>query len=154
MRKLTLLAAAILLAACSKDINNGDAVKQGVLDYLQQRKTQTGLDMTLMQIDVVSVAFEKDKAKAVVMFRPKNMADAAGMQMAYTLDRKGNKWVVEGHGESDGGSNPHGGGAMQGMPGAPQGMPPGHPGVGAMPGGEGAAPGAMPPGHPPMSPKQ
>lgn len=147
MRKLTLLAAAILLTACSKDINNGDAVKQGVLDYLQQRKTQTGLDMGLMNVDVVSVSFEKDKAKAVVMFRPKNMADAAGMQMAYTLDRKGNKWVVEGHGETEGGANPHGTGMPGGMP---QGMPPGHPGVG---GAEGA-PQGMPPGHPPTSPKQ
>ncbi len=116
------------------------------MDYLQERKAQTGLDMTQMQVDVVSVSFDKDKARAVVMFRPKNQADAAGMQMAYTLDRKGNKWVVEGHGESSGGANPHSSG------GAP-GMPSGHP---AVPGASGAPEGgqAMPPGHPPVNPKQ
>lgn len=133
----------MLLAACSKDIQNSDAVKQGVVEYLQQRKAQTGLDMSLMQVDVVSVSFDKDQARAVVMFRPRNGPDAPGMQMNYTLDRKGNKWVVEAHNES--GANPHG---ASGMPG----MPPGHP---ATPGGTQPAPGQeLPPGHPPTSPKQ
>lgn len=142
MRKLTLAVAALLLAACSKDIQNADAVKQGVVDYLQQRKAQTGLDMNLMQVDVTAVTFDKDKAHATVMFRPKNSADAAGMQMAYTLDRQGNKWVVEPHNE--GGANPHGGGGMPALP-------PGHPATG---GGAPPAEGKLPPGHPPMSPKQ
>ncbi len=135
---MTLVAAAMLLAACSKDIQNSDAVKQGVLDYLQQRKAETGLDMSSMQVDVVSVSFDKDQARATVMFRPKNTEAAAGMQMQYTLDRKGGKWVVARHNES--GPNPHGAGGMQGMP-------QGHP---AMPGGEGQ----LPAGHPPVSPKQ
>jgi hypothetical protein len=139
-----LAAAAMLLAGCAKNIDNADAVKQGVIDYLQQRKAETGLDMNLMQVDVVAVSFEKDQARATVMFRPKSGADAAGMKMAYTLDRKGSKWVVAGR--SDSGGNPHGG-AMS----APDGsqLPPGHP---AMPQGSGA--GALPPGHPPVSPKQ
>jgi len=146
VRKLTLAAAALLLTACSKDIQNADAVKQGVVDYLQERKSQTGLDMNLMQVDVLSVSFDKNQARAVVMFRPKNTADAAGMQMAYTLDRKGNKWVVA-HNDNAG-ANPHGSGGMQGMP-------PGHPATGAQPGTGGAQGGkALPPGHPPMSPKQ
>jgi hypothetical protein len=137
---------AMLLAACSKDIQNSDAVKQGVIDYLQERKSQTGLDMGLMQVDVISVSFEKDQARATVMFRPKSGADAAGMKLAYTLKRKGDKWVVEPHNE--GGGNPHGGAA-----GGAGGLPPDHPSMGE---GTPAPPagGAMPPGHPPVGSKQ
>src|ERR1700722_6142406 len=136
-------AVAMLLAACSKDIQNSDAVKQGVIDYLQERKSQTGLDMGLMQVDVVSVSFEKDQARATVMFRPKSGADAAGMKLPYTLKRKGDKWVVE---PQAGGGNPHGG-----APGG--GLPPDHPsmGHGTPAPSEG---GAMPPGHPPVGSKQ
>ena len=147
-------AAAMLLASCAKDIQNADAVKQGVMEYLQQRKSETGLDMGLMQVDVVSVSFDKNQAHAMVMFRPKSSADAAGMRMAYTLERKGNKWVVEGRNE---GGNPHG--ATGGEGGSE--LPPGHPGAGGAPGalppGHPALPGAsgaLPPGHPPVSPKQ
>ncbi len=132
----------MLLAACSKDIQNSDAVKQGVVDYLQERKSQTGLDMNLMQVDVLSVSFEKDQARATVMFRPKNGPDAQGMKLAYTLKRKGDKWVVEPHNE---GENPHGG-AGGGA------LPPNHPSMGEgtpAPSGEG-----MPPGHPPVGSKQ
>jgi hypothetical protein len=138
---------AMLLAACSKDIQNSEAVKQGVIDYLQARKSQTGLDINLMQVDVVSVSFEKDQARATVMFRPKSGADAAGMRLAYTLQRKGNVWVVQPNNE--GGANPHGGAGG----GEPSALPPNHP---ALP--EGGAPppagGALPPGHPPVGSKQ
>lgn len=148
-------AAAMLLAGCARDIQNSDAVKQGVMEYLQQRKSETGLDMSLMQVDVVSVSFDKNQAHAMVMFRPKSSADAAGMRMAYTLERKGNKWVVQGRNE---GANPHG--AMGGE--GTSALPPGHPGgagasSGALPPGHPAvsgASGALPPGHPPVSPKQ
>jgi hypothetical protein len=141
----------MLLAACTKDIQNADAVKQGVVDYLQQRKSQTGLDMNLMQVDVASVTFDKNQAHAVVSFRPKNSADAPGMQMPYTLNREGNKWVVVPTKET--GGNPHGGAGMPpgSMPGTMQGMPPGHP---AMPEGGSGPAGQLPPGHPPVSSKK
>jgi hypothetical protein len=140
VRKYTIAAVAMLLAACSKDIQNSDAVKQGVIDYLQERKSQTGLDMGLMQVDVLSVSFEKDQARATIMFRPKNGPDAQGMKLPYTLKRKGDKWVVEPH---EGGGNPHEGGG---------GLPPNHPSMGEgtpPPSGQG-----MPPGHPPVGSKQ
>jgi hypothetical protein len=49
------------------------------------------------------------------------------MQMSYTLDRKGSKWVVRGRQD---GAVPHGAGGV--LPGSadPQ-MPPGHPSVGS-----------------------
>jgi hypothetical protein len=141
VRKLTLFAAAALLAGCARDIQNTDAVRQAVVDYLKARTAQTGLDMNLMQVDVTSVSFEHDQARASVYFRPKTGPAAGGMQMAYVLDKKGSKWVVRGR--SDTGSNPHGAG----------GMPPSSPPSG-LPSSPMDAPEPLPPGHPPVEPKQ
>jgi hypothetical protein len=122
-----LLAAAFLLTGCGRNIQNEGAVRQGVLDYLQQRKAQTGLDLSSMDISVTAVSFQKDEARATVYFKPKGAND--GMQMNYELERKGDKWVVKGRSES--GANPHG---AAGLPGNPHGettqpLPPGHPAV-------------------------
>ena len=122
MRKFALFAAATLLVACSHDIQNTEAIRQGVVEYLKTRTAQTGLDVNMMQVDVTSVSFQRDEAQASVFFRPKNGPESGGMQMNYVLDRKGGKWVVRGRTEN--GVNPHGvppGGAM----------PPGHPAVGS-----------------------
>jgi hypothetical protein len=138
------LAMAFVLAACSRNIDNGDAVRQGVIDYLRARTSQTGLDVDLMQVDVTSVSFQKDEARATVNFRPKGVAMQGGMQMSYTLDRKSDKWVVRGRGAAN--VNPHGGGALPGAEETP-GLPPGHP-PGAIPGDP------LPPGHPSVGSKQ
>ena len=136
MRKLLLIAAALLLGACSRDIQNSDAVRAGVLDYLKSNQSRIGLDPNGMQIDVTSVSFQKDEARATVAFRPKAGGDTAGpMMINYVLDRKGGKWVVRGRTEN--GANPHGGGAVPGS--APEGAP--------APGGQ-----ALPPGHPSAAP--
>lgn len=133
MRKTLLIAVAVFVAACSRDIQNADAVKQGVLDYLNERKSQTGLDPAQMQIDVGNISFQKDEARASVIFRPKNQPDPQPMSISYLLDRKGNKWVVRPHAAS--GGNPHGGGGGTEML-------PGHPAV------PGEGKGTLPPGHP------
>ncbi|HEX5431937.1 MAG TPA: hypothetical protein VFW83_08230 [Bryobacteraceae bacterium] len=127
----TLLTSCWLLVACSKNIQDNDAVRQAVVDYLDAHSAQTGLDMKSMQVDVVSVAFEKDQAHATISFRPKN-TDVGGVELAYNLDRKGNKWVVRGPGESASG-NPHG----QSAPGAVHGSEPGQT--------------PLPPGNPPVA---
>jgi len=157
VKKLTLLMVAVaLLAACSKNIQNSDAVRQSIVDYLKGRTGQTGLNMDLMQLDVTAVSYAKDEARATVYFRPKNSPDGGGMAMNYVLDRKGSKWVVRGRQEN--GANPHGGGAAEGggaadggtaMPPLPA-LPPGHgsTSTGAAPGGE------MPAGHPAVGSKQ
>lgn len=131
MRKLTLIAAALLLAACSKNIQNTDAVKQGVLDYLRARTAQTGLDINSLQVEITSVAFEKDEARATVSFRPKTGDSSGPMLMNYVLDRKGSKWVVRGRTEN--GVNPHGKVAPGvGSPMPPSiTLPPGHPPIGS-----------------------
>jgi hypothetical protein len=123
--------AALLVCGCNKtrNIQNPEAVRQGVMDYLAKRGT---IDTKSMQIDVASVNFRENEADAVVSFRPKGNNDpAAGMQMSYTLERKGDQWVVKGRAGSKGSSNPHGEGQ-------------------AMPGGTGMG-AQMPPAHPPMT---
>jgi hypothetical protein len=136
VRKLALVLlaplAALWLVSCSKDIQNTDAVRQGVIDYLTARESKTGVSMSLMQVDVTSVSFQTNEARATVAIRAKTGGNGTPMMMNYTLQRQGNKWVVQGRTES--GVNPHGG--------TPQASP------------ENAPPPQMPPGHPPVSPKQ
>jgi hypothetical protein len=132
------LSAAILLTSCgSKSVDNKEAVRQGVVDYLDKRKAQTGLDMNLMNVEVTNVSFQGNEARATVAFKPKDQKNAAaGMSMGYVLERRGDKWVVKGRQESAGG---HAGGmAVPG--GTPQ-----EPAPGITPGA-----GAMPPNHPPV----
>jgi hypothetical protein len=117
--------AALVLAACSKNIQNPDAVKQGVVEYLSARASTMGLDMNAMDVNVNSVSFEKDLARASVSFVPKGMPGGGGMSMDYVLERKGNKWAVKGR-EANPASS-HGGQQL---------------------------PGSMPSGHPPVDPKQ
>jgi hypothetical protein len=144
---LLFLALALFTISCSRDIQNTDAVKQGVTEYLKASQAKTGLNLDAMQIEVRSVSFERDQARANVYISPKGM-QTGGMQLTYVLARNGNKWVVRGRTES--GANPHGASQMEGSPqgGSPQGLPPGHPHV--APGSEGA----LPAGHPPVGSKQ
>lgn len=115
---LPLVLTGLLLVACSRGIQNEAAVRQGVIDHLAER---SDLNMSQMQVDVTSVSFRQNEADVVVSFRPKGGEASAGMQMRYTLERKGNRWVVKGRGA----------GAHAQMP-----VP---------------STGQMPAGHPPMS---
>jgi len=126
VRPICLAITALLLAACAqKNIDNKDAVRQAVMDYLSspERQKQTGLDMSSMDVIVTEMRFEKESARVAVAFRIKN--SDAGMNMSYNLDRKGDKWVVRPRSESD---SPHGT-AIPPADGVA--LPPGHPGVGS-----------------------
>ena len=86
-----------------------------------------------MKIEVSSVSFRGNEADALISFTPKGMESSAGMQMRYTLEKKGNEWVVKGRADSGGhggmapGASPHGG-----MPGAGgSSLPPDHPPIGS-----------------------
>ncbi|MEQ1884343.1 MAG: hypothetical protein ABL967_04730 [Bryobacteraceae bacterium] len=164
MKKLSVLACAVLLAGCAKNIQNEGAVKAGVMDYLNQRSADTGLNMGAMDVTVGSLSFEKDTARANVSFHPKGMPAGAGMARAYVLNRQGDKWVVDAKASGAvtmqmpdgtqqsmpaGGSMPAGHPSTDGGAGA---LPPGHPPAGGATGG--AAGGALPPGHPPMGSKK
>lgn len=103
-----------------------EAVKQGVLDYLAAR---SDLDLGAIQVDVTSVQFRQKEADATVAFRPKGGAAGSGMEMRYTLEKKGGRWVVKGKGQAPVGAPPHGAQAETGKPPAPA-MPPDHPPLG------------------------
>jgi hypothetical protein len=152
------------LIGCGKNIDDKEAVRQGVINYLAKRS-----DFLAMDVSVTSVAFRQDEATADVHFQAKNNnAPGAGMNMQYVLERKGSEWVVKGRagsgnahaGMPQGGSGSDSGsiGAMpQTGPGSGSGsigampqLPQGHPSV---PGG-GTPSGALPPGHPAVSPEQ
>ncbi len=138
MVKLALLVCALALApvGCNRGggIENKEAVRQGVVDYLSSR---SNLNVASMNVDVTSVTFKGNEADATVSFAPKGAGGAGqGMSMRYTLERKGNRWVVKGR--ADSGKNAHG----MGGPGGEGAMPP-------MPGQNPPA-GELPPGHPPM----
>ena len=113
--------AALILAGCSKNIQNPEAVKQGVMDYLKERASTMGLNMDAMEATVNSVSFEKDVAHASVMFSVKG-TPGGGMSMDYVLDQKGGKWVVRSK-QMNMSNPPAGGGAL----------PPGHPPTDAPP---------------------
>ncbi|MEP7367772.1 MAG: hypothetical protein ABI972_31310 [Acidobacteriota bacterium] len=119
-----------ILSSCAKDIQNKDAVRQGVVEHLKARKN-LDLDLTSMQLEVTAVTFRENEADATVSFVPKGASASQGMSMKYTLVREGSVWKVKQKAEST--NNPHSGGMS-----APPMSPP-----------EGSA---LPPGHPPMPP--
>jgi hypothetical protein len=128
VKRIAWFVAALLLAACArKNIENKDAVRQAVVEYLSARQAQTGLDMSTMDVNVLAMTFERDTARATVEFRVKN--SDAGMQLNYTLDRKGDKWVVQPKRDNSGGH----GVVLPDDGKEPAALPPGHPSVPASP---------------------
>jgi hypothetical protein len=125
-----------LLGCNSKgNIDTKEAVRQGVIDYLAGRQN---LNVGSMNVEVSSVTFKENEADAVVSFAPKG-GGGQPVSIPYTLERKGNRWVVKPRAN---GQSPHGG------------MPSGENPHGATPGdGSAAPPGAMPPDHPPVPQK-
>lgn len=126
--------ACLALAGCHHNLQNEDAVKQGVMDYLSTRQ---GLNVSSMNITIASMIFRDNEVDATVTFAPKDSSAAQAMTIRYTLEKKGDRWVVK---PRAGGGNPH-----EGMTG---GNP--HGGMGT-PGETGT--GALPPGHPLIPPQ-
>ena len=93
------------------------------MDDLKARQAKTGVDLTSMTVEVPSVTFSRDEAHASVSFLPQG--GQGGMQMPYTLTRKGDKWQVTERGA------PH---------------------ATALPGGQ-SPDGQLPAGHPAVDPK-
>jgi hypothetical protein len=119
VRNLPWAAAALLLiAACGKNIQTTEAVRDGILEYL---KTRSDIDLKNMTVDVSSVSFRQGEADATVTFRATGISDPSGtMAIRYTLEEKGGKWVVKGR-ASAGAGDPHGAQPPAGA------LPPGHP---------------------------
>ena len=118
--------ALLTLAGCSKNIQTNEAVRKGVVDYLSKN---SNIQVSGMDIEISNATFKDNACEALVSFKPKGGPAESGMQMRYTLERKGNEWVVKGKADSGAGHS--------GMPAAGE-MPP-----------SGGGMGEMPPGHPP-----
>jgi hypothetical protein len=120
--------------ACKRSIDNQEAVRQAVIDYLSKR---SNLNVSAMNVDVASVTFRPNEADAVVAITVRGATPGQPMSMRYTLERQGDHWAVKS--KADAGGSPHGAGAAN-----PHGVA------------EPPAAGELPPGHPavPSTPKQ
>ncbi len=127
----------LALAGCRPNMQNEDAVKRGVMDYLSTRQ---GLNIASMDVSVGSMVFRQNEVEASVTFTPKGSNASLPMTIHYVLEKKGDRWVVKPR--PGGGQNPHGG--MAASP---------HGGGMAMPEGGGGPAGALPPGHPTVPPQ-
>lgn len=150
---LSVLCAFLLTAGCSRAPEDKEAIRKAVADHVTKN---AGIDLNQIDLTVADVKFEGNQATAAVSFKPKG-APEQGMNMSYTLERRGNEWVVKGRGAGHGGMGGMGAGAMGGGMGAGQmgsggekggDMPTGHPPVNA-PGAAGS--GELPAGHPPVN---
>jgi hypothetical protein len=128
------MVSALLLLACLTGCKRGnqsnDAVRQGVMEYLQR----IGINVGGMDLTVSNVKFNGNQADATVNMGVKG-SGTTSMTMNYHLAQKDNKWVVVGKQDS----SQHG----ATMPGAGA-MPGGNPHAGGAPAAPGAAGGKMP----------
>ncbi len=121
------LCGALILAGCAKNIDNKEAVQEGVRKGVSKR----GIDPNQMDITVTSVQFHGNTADATVAFAAKGQPSGGGLTVNYELERVKDEWVVKSRapmstmGHTQGAELPGTGGGGQG--GA---LPPGHPAVG------------------------
>ena len=134
MRILVPLLVCLALAGCRHNLQNEDAVKQGVMDYLSTRQ---GLNVASMNVSVTSMVFRQNQADVIVSFTPRGGGASQPMSIPYTLEKKGDRWVVKPranagqspHAGAGDGANPHGGMGLPPDIGGSSGktLPPGHP---------------------------
>ena len=84
-----LLIPALVLAGCSKNIDNKEAVQTGVAKYVSGK----GINVDQMNVDVKSVSFHGSEADAAVAFVPKG--GGSGVTANYHLERAKDEWVVK-----------------------------------------------------------
>lgn len=152
---LYLLCAALLLAGCKRAPENKEAIRQAITQHVTKNAS---IDMNQIDLEIGDVKFKGNEATAAVSFKPKG-SPQQGMSLSYTLERRGDQWVVKGRAAGHGGSGM--GAGMGGGMGSPMGsgpeasgaeksgeMPSGHPPVNSP--GAGSK-GDLPAGHPPVN---
>jgi len=118
----------LCLIGCSRTSQTKEAVQQGIREYLT---TRPDLDLGAIEVEVTAVNFRQNEADATVAFRPKGGGPGTGMEMRYTLEQKGGRWVVKGKGQAPPGASPHSATPPQEAATPPASkMPPDHPPVG------------------------
>jgi len=148
----------LLTFGCKRAGDNKQAVHDSVVQHLAKN---AALDVNQLDIDVTDVKFNGNEAVAAVSIKPKS-APQQGMNMTYTLERRGEKWEVKGRGAGHAGmgagSGPMGGPPAGAVPeagaaesGSHAATPEPKGALGDAPGSGGTAGGALPPGHPPVT---
>ena len=144
-----LLLIALLIAGCKRAPQDKEAIRVAIMDHVTKN---AGIDMSQINLEVGEVKFSGNDATASASFKPKG-SPAQGMNMSYTLERRGEKWFVKGRAAGHGGM---GGGMGSPMGSGPDAsgaertgeLPSGHPPVNS----PGSAPKTdLPPGHPPVN---
>ena len=141
-------AACGLSSACKKQQSDNDAIRSGINQHLASLRS---LNLSAMDMDLNSVSIQGSQAHAQVTFRPKGGApSAAGMQVAYDLEKRDAAWIVVKSGTM--------GGTIDHPPGNAPGQPSADSLHGSLPNFRDmltpATPGAtgmLPPGHPPVN---
>ncbi len=129
VKSAALILAAILLVACSKNIDTPEAVREGVIKDISKK-----VDVGSMDINVDSVSFRQNEADAQVSFMPKGGGRAQAITMTYLLERQGDEWHIKSRNMNAHNQQKPGGTAL----------PAGHPSVSGTP-----QPGTpLPAGHP------
>ncbi len=99
--KLALFGASslLLLTGCSnRNLDSQEAVKRGVINELSKSKN---INMSSMDVNVLSVSFRDKEADAVVSFVPKGGTAEQGLTMNYTMERQGSEWHIKSRAQSD-----------------------------------------------------
>ena len=116
MKSLLLIALLFCsLAACNRASQDKEAIRQAVIEHISGK-----VNVAAMDVDVTAVTFKGQEADATVSFRVKGAGSGTPMEMPYTLEQKGGKWIVK---SNPGAASAHG---AIGDPGVSA-MPPGHP---------------------------
>jgi len=146
---LPLIGLLAVFNGCKKQESDEDAVRSGINQHLVSLKT---INLSAMNVNVMSVSIQGNQAQAQVEFRPKTGGPpGAGMQVAYTLAKQNGAWVVQT-------TQPFGGTIQHPGPGDTPNMNSSGPSAGSMPNFRdlvhgGSSPNALPPGHPPVNPQ-
>jgi hypothetical protein len=115
--------ALLFTCACKTKTDEKEAIRAGVLKHLAAMQ---GLNVPNMEVNVTQYTVTGNEATAQVEIRAKGGDNAGGsMNLAYTLEKRGDEWAVI-KGVPAGGTIQHP--ASGEMPTGP--MPPGHPGSG------------------------
>jgi hypothetical protein len=130
-RVCSALVLAVLLVSCNNGMRTREAVERDIRKSVGRRGD---LNMNNLDVTVNSVNFHGNKADAVVGFMPKGGLISQGMTMRYTLEQRGNEWVIINRQMGDMHAHTGAAGAPSGTPdnsGAP--LPPGHPALDGTP---------------------
>jgi len=82
---------ALVLTGCAKNIDNKEAVQDGVRKGVAKR----GIDPKQMDVNVTSVQFHGNTADATVAFAAKGQPTGGGVTVNYELERVKDEWVVK-----------------------------------------------------------